>query len=369
MSVSMTKEFFGNVISLSDCKKFEMIVSQSGSDRTEGWFEIQESGSGDTLVRRSYRRPGTIPLLMNEQLSWLLNTPFPGPGTTAQQLSGSWLEFQVLFGEKTVDDECNVTESTSGVLSSLVALNAKSQNHDDIDFDEPQILTRRPLRYSICEGQPDWLCVWTGDSGGIEVHVTYKPSKNPGTWVTYGYSSLQAKKVYAIPTNIDLVAVPGSTIDIQVSGEIKQTYGVLVEACCCSGDYAEVAFLENLGGWSVMSFNCVDQAGARRATKRRCITDACSSNVINRTRVLDNGSKPVITLKKVLDNSEAVIDWMNEFFTSRKHLLRIAKLDKGGSPIWKWGAYTISDGSYVYHDNDQFVEFTVEMEPESYNIL
>jgi hypothetical protein len=353
MALSYTgNNITGNVVTLSDCALFDFeVTGTSASQIIKGWWQVRESGSA--IGVKEYVPDGNYSVSFLNEISRVLETDyFPGLPYTHADAVGL---LDILYGTQTTSlDPCLTTESTGGNTPDYYVVNAKMQAGDDFNFNNPVVLSRRPQEYTICETQDDMLTVWGGNSG-TTFDIT---GRGIGQTTTINVPALSVY-TFAIPY------VSGGNVITFTINEVEYTINV-ESNCCCDGEWAEVHFLENLGGWSSVSFKCLGGAGAIRQNDLICVSNSCTGSGRG-TTVFNAKSKPVITLIAELDVNKFSVAFWNEFFTSTKHYLKVINSPFISGDLFV--EYTVDNGDYQIYREGETVIAEINMTPVNYNVL
>lgn len=353
MALSYTGEnITGNVISLSDCALFDFEVDGTNASQIiKGFWQLRIDGT--PAGTKEYVPDGDYSVSFNQELSRILETDyFSGLPYTHSAASAL---FDVLYGTQTTTlDPCLTEETTGGNTADFYVVNAKTQIGDSFNWSNPVVLSRRPTSYSICASQDDMMTIWGGNSG-TSFEIT---GRGPGQSTTINVPALS---VYTFP----IPYISGGNVITFTVNEVTYTISVQSD-CCCSGEWAEVHFLENLGGWSSYSFKCLGAAGAIRENTLACLTNSCASTG-TQTAVYQSSSRPVITLVAEIDVDEFSVAFWNEFFTSTKHYLKVINSPFVSGDLFV--PYTIENGDYQIYKEGETVVAEINMSPVSYDVL
>jgi len=367
MTVNRVDILPGDAIPLSHCGRFELAVTGSGGNTvSEGYVRFYIDGT--PVSAKSYYGVGTYQLKPGPTVKNALLTPHPGLVAGPTAIPEAVVDFSFEYGQRERDlQDCNATtESMLGTESGYKAVNSMLQYFDDIDFGDAFLMTRRPGSYYVCSGNSDFVTAWGGSGGG---------TVNLGLNGTFGginagqqTFAIAAESVVLIPTlQVFGSAGPGDFVSVEIVGTngYRKSFEIHVKSCCCPGQTLTVHFLENIGGWSTLAFECLEGLSAIRNHTRVCIADGCFNNP-GRTSLMDAGSNIRPRFRGSFDvNKPQDINFFAEFFTSRKHLLEMDMPDGSKALI----PYTVVNGTYEVADQTRRIDLEFEMEPETWNVL
>lgn len=358
MAITVTPVQLDSTIHLATCGRFEVQVTGGGGTTTErGWYQL--SIDGVSVGSKSYLGVGTHALRFNQQLANYLLTPHPGLVSSATSIPDAVKDWTFSYGTY-ISDEANCdsnSESGGSSAGAYTAVNAVLQNFDDFDFTDAFFMTRRPTSYRVCGDTSDAVTVWGGLTGatvGISSGGAPSPVVVPAGTVMY------------VPLGIDNYPA-GSKVDVSIdSGKgFVTAFSVFVEDCCCTGSTEEIHFLENIGGWSVLQFDCSEDGGsAIRSHSSVCLADYCTVNSMGRTRLINEGSAYRKKLSGSFDINRNDLPYFTEFFTSRKHLIK-QQMPNGD---YKLLPCVIPNNTFQFDQQSGRLEVECEVELE-YNVL
>lgn len=137
-------------------------------------------------------------------------------------------------------------------------------------------MTNRPIKYTMCFCQKDWIYVYGAHSISASAY-----DKNGNITFNGWNSTTQADCVSMIPAGPQqLIALTGADpnnvgrIELVIGG-VK--YSIYIKKCCCKPDCKiDIYALEPKGGYSLVSdLNCIDSVDTEKTGTQLCIEKDC----------------------------------------------------------------------------------------------
>ncbi len=228
------------IVRLSDCVLFRANVDDVGTYPEKKGIAYQLCdgyGNPITPIRIDFPIENQLqPLDFTGDVAAILGCTIPNSNSPGVFQDDNFKKDVILkYGEvvQSEEGECNIYSPNNLTQSTqlITIINSYYQFDQDLPMQDPEILTDRPKRYTICRGSRDWITVC--GQGSIQMAVSY----------VGGGGTLWDAPI----TGATIIGVGDENIDPQggTGGQISQitysngvdTWIVCVEDCCCDCEY------------------------------------------------------------------------------------------------------------------------------------
>lgn len=250
--------------------------------------------------------------------------------------------FQLAYWEQIFDitGTCDVTITAPSFTSFARVTRIAFQDWEEYDLALPLWLTKRPTVHRVCRSEHIMLSVWLPDDNYL-VEVVMSGKGIPSETFGLGVASDGDIFHFSLPPSMwtNLAQADSITVEIQDPGGEPiadlEKFTFLLGSCKCCTDrqFAAIHFLEPLGGWSSLTFDCIDRNFQRRKNKF-CVPAACDNGVLSRAgsggnKSRDAGSVLSLVLKKKIRNIGAYSEFIEALLASNEMYLTLSSATVG----------------------------------------
>ena len=206
-----------------------------------------------------------------------------------------------------LDDDCIDPPNFINTIDSglITVVNSACQPCEgSVELSKATILSDRPLNYSICKNQYDWLYVW------IPANLATNPTITITTDSGVNDVPLIMGKVNCIPVGSigsDYIQPTDTSIEISIQ-PTNDIINITVKDCCCKNK-CQIAFLEPKGSFKSMDFDETDLTIITEATEV-CKIQSCDLTLAERCKKSGISLTDITYYEQI--TCKTVIDWNDE---------------------------------------------------------